>query len=68
MEMISMTHELTKLQNEINEKARQYDIRRIEIPEYISDNLKYHILHRKSCLKRMARSAARRKKGQCIGG
>ena len=36
-----MKHDLTKLQNEINAKARQYDIRRIEIPEYISDNLKY---------------------------
>ena len=41
MEMINMKHDLTKLQNEINENARQYDIRRIEIPEYISDNLKY---------------------------
>ena len=41
MEMISMKHDLTKLQNEINGNARHYDIPRIEIPEYISDNLKY---------------------------
>lgn len=41
MEMISMERDLTKLQNEINEKAQRYGILRSEIPEYISDNLKY---------------------------
>ena len=42
MEMINMGHDLTKLQNEINEEARRFNIPRLEIPEYVSENLKYN--------------------------
>ena len=37
-----MGHDLTKLQNEINEEARRFNIPRLEIPEYVSENLKYN--------------------------